>query len=201
MTAPSREEAVRLLLSLDPPAWHLRHSRVVGEVAGWLARRIALANPSLQIDRGLTEAAGLLHDVDKALPRAHRTDLRHGAAGARWLCDHGHPELAEPVSLHPVTVLATEAGLAALAAASLEARVVAYADKRGRQRMVSMEARFARWTQRHPKGWSARVVAETWQRAVALEGEICALAGCAPDEVRRLAWVGPAVARARMCLS
>lgn len=197
MTAPSREEAARLLLSLDPPAWHLRHSRVVGEVAGWLARRIALANPSRQFDRRLTEAAALLHDVDKALPRAERPDLRHGEAGATWLAKQGHPELAEGVSLHPVTVLATEAGAAALAAASLEARVVAYADKRGRQRLVSMEARFARWSERHPKGWSPTVVAETWRRAISLEAEICGLAGCRPDEVRRLAWVGPALARAR----
>ncbi|MBI3751135.1 MAG: hypothetical protein HY263_05710, partial [Chloroflexi bacterium] len=77
------------------------------------------------------------------LTRAQRRDAGHGAAGADWLGRQGHPELAEAVSLHPVTVLATEAGAAALAAASLEARVVAYADKRGRQRLVSMEARFA----------------------------------------------------------
>lgn len=195
MTAPSREEAVRLLLSLDPPVWHLRHSRVVGEVAGWLARRIALANPSLQLDRGRTEAAALLHDVDKALPATERHGLRHGAAGAAWLTAHGHPELAEPVAVHPVTALATEAGAAAMRAASLEARIVAYADKRGRQEMVSMEARFARWTQGHPNGWSPTVVVKTWQRAVALEAEICGLAGCRPAEVRRLAWVGPVLAR------
>ena len=135
--------------------------------------------------------------MDKTLPRAERPDLRHGEAGATWLGGQGHPELEEAVSLHPVTVLATEAGAAALAAGPLEARVVAYADKRGRQRLVSMEARFARWSERHPKGWSPTVIAETWQRAIALEAEICGLAGCRPDEVRRLAWVGPALARAR----
>ena len=191
MTAPSREEAVRLLLSLDPPAWHLRHARVVGEVAGWLARRIALANPGLSLDRGLVEAAALLHDVDKALARSDRAPgARHGDAGARWLAAHGHPELAEAVALHPVTVLATDEGAAALAAASLEARIVAYADKRGRQRMVSMRSRFARWTERHPKGWSPEVVATAWDRAAGLEAEICGLAGCRPAEVRRLRWVG-----------
>jgi hypothetical protein len=197
MTVPSREEAARLLLSLDPPAWHLRHSRVVGEVAGWLARRISLAHPERPLDPGLAESAALLHDLDKALPKVQRgLGVRHGEAGARWLRDHGHEELAQAVSLHPVTLLVTEAGAAALAAAPLEARLVAYADKRGRQRMVSMADRFGRWTRRHPRGWSHEVMATAWARAQAMETEICDLARCRPEDVERLPWTATAFARA-----
>jgi hypothetical protein len=197
MTVPSREEAARLLLSLDPPAWHLRHSRVVGEVAGWLARQISLAHPEQPIDRSLVESAALLHDLDKALPKAQRgLGVRHGEAGARWLRDHGHAELAQAVSLHPVTLLVTNAGAAALDAAPLEAKLVAYADKRGRQRLVSMADRFARWTRRHPRGWNGEVRAMTWARARRLESEICELAGCRPEDVRRLPWTAPALVRA-----
>src|SRR6266571_2941707 len=66
MTVPSRSEAASLLLSLDPPAWHERHSRAVAEVAGWLAARAQRAGRT--VDRRLVEAAALLHDVDKVLP-------------------------------------------------------------------------------------------------------------------------------------
>ena len=41
MTVPGRVEAAELLLSLDPPAWFLRHARAVAEVAAWLAARVA----------------------------------------------------------------------------------------------------------------------------------------------------------------
>jgi hypothetical protein len=126
-----------------------------------------------------------------------RPAARHGEAGAAWLSAHGHPELVEAVSLHPVTRLVTDAGAAALERASLEARVVAYADKRARQRVVSMAERFERWTRRHQGGWSPEVAATVWEHARDLETEVCGLAGCQPDQVARLAWTGPAFAAAR----
>jgi hypothetical protein len=196
MTVPSREEAVRLLLSLDPPMWHLRHSSAVAEVAAWLAHRIARSSPERHLDRRLVETAALLHDVDKALPKVARPPLRHGAAGSAWLAAHGHGELVEAVSLHPVTRLVTDAGAAALGRASLEARIVAYADKRARQRVVSMADRFERWTRRHQGGWSPEVAARIWERAQVLETEVCGLAGCRPEDVTRLGWTGPVLAAA-----
>ena len=59
---------------------------------------------------------------------------------------------------HPVTRLA-EPGFDALGSptASLEARIVAYADKRAAQRLESMDARFASWRRRYPPGWDKRV--------------------------------------------
>ncbi|HEY2917277.1 MAG TPA: HD domain-containing protein [Candidatus Limnocylindrales bacterium] len=168
----------------------MRHSRAVAEVAAWLARRIAERQP---LDRGLAETAALLHDVDKAMPRRSRPDgLGHGAAGGAWLAGHGHPELLEVVALHPVTRLAEPDGWVALERASLEARIVAYADKRAQQRLVSMAARFARWDQRHPHGWTKAVRAEVWSRARMLEDEVCDAASCAPEDVGRLAWTGAA---------
>jgi HD domain len=198
MTVPSRAEAARLLLSLNPPPWHLRHSRAVAEVAGWLARRIARRQPSVPIDRGLVEAAALLHDVDKAMPKGRRPPgHRHGVAGGAWLTEQGHPELASAVALHPVTRLVAPDGLAKLQAAPLEARVVAYADRRAHQRLVSMAARFARWDTRHPHGWTPAVRAQVWARAQRIEREICELAGCTPEEVGRLAWTRAAFAEVK----
>src|SRR5262245_54808181 len=104
MTVPGRLEAASLLLSLDPLDWQVRHARAVGEVAGWLAARIA-AN-GIAVDRRLAESAALLHDVDKILPPGDPVKaLPHGDGSAAWLTQAGHPELSRAVANHPVTWL------------------------------------------------------------------------------------------------
>ena len=196
MTVPGRVEAAELLLSLDPPAWFLRHARAVAEVAGWLAARIAAAGTT--VDRRIVEAAALLHDVDKLLPAddpAH--DLPHGDGSADWLTRHGHPELARAAAGHPVTRLVDGERYRRWAAfASREERVVAYADKRAGQRLESMATRFASWQRRYPGGWSAAEARAVLERARRLEADVCRAAGVAPEAVRRLAWTGPALAAA-----
>lgn len=197
MPLPSRSAAAALLLELDPPPWALRHARAVAEVAGWLAARIdARGTP---VDRRLVEAAALLHDVDKVLPSDDpaRT-LPHGDGSAAWLSARGHPELARSVAGHPVTRLADEARYRTWAAfASREERIVAYADKRAGQRLESMDARFGSWRKRYPAGWDETTAAAVRARAARLEAEVCRAAGVRPDEVRRLAWTGPAFRAAR----
>lgn len=221
MTVPSREEAARLLLSIDPPEWHVRHSRAVAEIAGWLALRVdrrgherraasdgvavdpdRRRGPRLNVDRGMVEAAALLHDVDKALGGRARGDGPHGEVGARWLAGQGHPELAECVALHAVTLLVDPERAARVLAGSVEARIVAYADKRAGQRRQPMAARFAGWRRRHPQsrgddGWGPGAARGAWDRAVVLEAQVCGLAGCRPEDVARLRWTAPALALAR----
>jgi hypothetical protein len=184
-----------LLLSLNPPAWHVRHSRAVAEVAAWLAGRIA--KRGAPIDRRLVEAAALLHDVDKILPTSDPDRrLPHGEGSAAWVARHEAGGLAEAIAGHPVTRLAGPDGERWLTEASIEAKVVSYADKRAAKRLGPMSARFARWARRRPRGWSdpggtARA------RADRLEREVCELAGIEPTMARRLRWVDAAIARAR----
>jgi HD superfamily phosphodiesterase len=192
MTVPGRVEAAALLLSLGPPAWFLRHSRAVAEIAAWLARRASVSGTP--VDRRLVDAAALLHDVDKLLPDddpARR--LSHGAGSAAWLERHGHGELGPAVTGHPVTQLADPRADAWLRDATLEERIVAYADKRSGQRLESMDERFASWRRRYPTGWSAAEAAAATARARRLETAVCAAAEVTPDEVRRLRWTGPAL--------
>lgn len=195
MTVPSRSEAASLLLSLDPPAWHLLHSRAVGEVAGWLAA--AAERAGQPVDRRLVEAAALLHDVDKILPKDDpaRT-LGHGFGSAAWLARRGHSELEAAVAAHPVTRLASAKAEQWLATATAEERIVAYADKRARQRRVSMTARFSRWARRRD-ALSPALGGTVWLRAERLEADVCAFAGTRPEAVGRLRWTGRALAAAR----
>lgn len=195
-----------MLLSLEPPAWHLRHSRAVAETAGWLAWRAASAGRSL--DRRLVEAAALLHDVDK-LDRVKLlvNGLTHGQGSAEWLARRGCPELGPVVLGHPVTRLADTVWYEAwIASASPEALIVAYADKRAGQRLESMTQRFESWERRYPPAerarrvrgsWTAHMLAEVRARAEEIERRACALAGVTPAEVRRLAWTDRAMAAAR----
>ena len=193
MTVPGRVEAAELLLSLDPPAWSLRHARAVAEVAGWLAARLEAAGTS--IDRRLVESAALLHDVDKVLPGDDAAKrLAHGDGSADWLTRRGHPELARAVANHPVTRLIVGERYRRWAAfATREERIVAYADKRAGQRLEPMAARFASWQRRYPDSWSATEFRTVFERARRLEADVCRAAGVSPEDVRRLPWTGRAL--------
>ena len=201
MSVPGRVDAAALLLSLQPPAWHLRHVRAVAEVAAWLAfRAVAAGYP---VDRALVEAAALLHDVDKVLPAGDPIRaLPHGAGTAAWLTARGHGELAAAVTGHPVTRLAAPDADAWLERASGEELLVAYADKRASQHLLPMADRFADWTRRYPEGvnwhgWSGAEATAVRRRAERLESAACALADVTPGTVRRLPWTGRALAVAR----
>ena len=201
MSVPGRIEAAALLLSLDPPTWFLRHSRAVAEVAGWLAMRIVATGTAL--DRRLVEAAALLHDVDKLLPADDPASaLPHGEGSAAWLARQGFAELGRAVAAHPATRLLDEGGHHSPSAlARREERVVAYADKRVGQRLESMDERFASWLRRYPLvensleegGWGPKTLRLVRVRADRLEAEVCHAAGTRPEEIRRLAWTGPAL--------
>jgi hypothetical protein len=193
MTIPDRREAARLLRSLEPPAWFLRHACVVADVAAWLAVRTAARGSA--VDRSLVEAGALLHDVDK-LPGAAVPGLRHGDGSASWLATHGMGELGPVVRDHPVTRLESSSFDTWLTAASIEAMIVAYADKRGGQRLETMDVRFASWRRRYPTGWTAATETVVRDRARSLEADVCGAAGVRPDEVRRLRWARTALASA-----
>jgi hypothetical protein len=196
MPVPDRITAASLLLSLEPPAWFLRHARAVAEVASWLARA---ADAREGCDRPAVEAAALLHDVDKRLPAlAPARALRHGEGSAAWLSRLGYPELGPLVADHPVTCLLEAGWDEWLATASLEAAIVAYADKRAGQRLEPMAARFADWARRYADdGWTAPERERAWVRARELEARVCDAAGLEPAGVRRVAWTGEALRAAR----
>jgi len=185
MTIPDRSEAARLLRSLDPPGWFIRHACAVADVASWIAARTSARGHPL--DRDAVEAGALLHDVDK-LRGATMAGLRHGDGSAAWLERRGHGELAALVRDHPVTRLAEPRYEGWLAGASTEALIVAYADKRAGQRLESMDARFGSWHRRYPGGWDAETALVVRRRARELEDAVCRAAGVAPTQVRRLRW-------------
>jgi putative nucleotidyltransferase with HDIG domain len=194
MAVPTRTEALALLISTEPSPRLLQHMTVVAEVASFLAYRCTQAG--VAVDRRMVETAALLHDVDKALPRDHPVRaLGHGAAGAAWVREAGHAELARVLVSHPVMRL--DAGDASewVEDGPIEERIVSYADKRATQRVVSLDQRFDRWRRRHPDYLERLDHCHALARR--LEAGVCATAALRPDEVERLRWVDEAIARAR----
>ena len=165
----------------------------MAEVASFLAYRASRAG--VAVDRRLVETAALLHDVDKALPANHRLkSLGHGPAGAAWLTEAGHPELARALIAHPVTRLTVPEAETWVTESPLEERIVTYADKRATQRVVSLERRFERWRAKHPR-YRAQLD-RAYAVARRLEAVVCETVGVEPTEVERLRWVDDAMSRA-----
>ena len=193
MAVPTRAEALSLLMSTSPSPRLLQHVTVVAEVASFLAYRASRAG--LTVDRRLVETAALLHDVDKALPPDHPLKaLGHGAAGAAWLTEAGHAELARTLIAHPVTRFTDPEAAAWVTGAPIEERIVTYADKRATQRVVTLERRFDRWRRSHPE-YRAKLD-RAYAIAQRLEDTLCTAIGIEPGDVERLRWVDDAMSRA-----
>jgi uncharacterized domain HDIG len=193
MSVPTRTQAAAILRDLAPSEKLLNHSAAVAEVCAFLCA--ALTRQGVALNSDLAESAALLHDLDKALPAGdpYRA-MGHGTGGAAWLRDHDLAELADAVASHPVYVLGNAESYEVWATAtSLEARLVAYSDKRAIQDLVSLHDRFERWNRRYP-GNAMEPIAH--KRARRLEREICAAAGISRDEVARLPWVNEALRQA-----
>jgi putative nucleotidyltransferase with HDIG domain len=194
MAVPTRTEALRLLLSASPSPRLLRHVTVTAEVAAFLARRARKAG--LTVDRRAIETAALLHDIDKALPRDHAlVALGHGHAGAAYVSEADHPELARAIAVHPVVRLTDGNADEWVRTGPLLERLVTYADKRSTQRVVSLEKRFMRWHRKHPQHRERLEAAHAAARQ--LEHGICSELNIEPTDVERLRWVGDALERAR----
>jgi putative nucleotidyltransferase with HDIG domain len=194
MPIPTRDEAARILRDLDPPDWLVAHSTAVADVAAFLAKSIQEQGHTINVP--LVEAAALLHDIDKALPADHPLKpLRHADAGAQWLADNDYGELVGAVEAHPVMRLAEDDHYGPWSrGATVEERVVAYADKRATQDLVSMDERFNYWLERHGDTHEMRVARE---RADKLEAEVCSAAGIDPADVTRERWAEAAMSTGR----
>jgi putative nucleotidyltransferase with HDIG domain len=172
----------------------INHLSSSAEVCAFMCA--AMKSRGVEVNSDLAESAALLHDIDKALPPddPYRR-LGHGAAGAQWLIDHGHTELADAVREHPVHVIGNARSYEDwLSANSLEARLANYADKRSHEDIVSLDERFERWYRRFGDDPMLPIAQERFRR---LEAELCAMAGVAPDQVERLPWVDAALQQAR----
>ncbi len=131
MIIPTKEECIRILKENNVPANIIAHSQKVCEVAMKVCG--ALEKRGINANRGLTEAASLLHDIAKVKEGDH---VFNGSEIVKAL---GFPEVARVISKHGLAHLDEEE----CQPKSVEEKIVFYADMRVKHdRIVPVEKRF-----------------------------------------------------------
>jgi len=147
------------------PDWLRAHSRVVGAIAERLAAAHAAAGHD--VDIAAVTLGALLHDIGKS-PLLAGDPRDHNWLGPLVLAAEGRPELAELSRRHPVYAPRDPA----TAPRTLAEKIVYYADRRGGQRVMSLEDRIDEQLARHPD--LAGLRAEDLALATSIEREVFA---------------------------
>ncbi len=126
------------------PEWLRTHSRVVGGIALHLAEAHAAAGAD--VDVRAVGLGGYLHDIGKS-PLLAGDGREHHVLGPLVLAAEGLPELVELARRHPVYAPRDPA----TAPRTLAEKIVYYADRRGGQHVVSLEARVDEQLARFPE--------------------------------------------------
>lgn len=156
----------------------IAHSLQVSRVATFLADTMRTAG--ITINRGLVEAAALLHDVTKT--RSLTTHENHALTGAQLLDSMGYGEVADIVRQHvrldriPTSPFVTEV------------EIVHYADKRVlHDRVVTLEERHRDILKRYGIDQEHRQrINETFGETKKLEGLIFEQLSFTPDAMKHL---------------
>jgi len=156
------------------PDWLRTHSRVVGAIASRLAEAHAAAG--VDVDVRTVALGGYLHDIGKS-PLIAGDGREHHVLGPLVLAAEGLSELAELARRHPVYAPRDPA----TAPRSLAEKIVYYADRRGGQRVVSLEERVDEQLSRFPE--LAPLRAADLAMARAIEADVFRGIDLRPDEL------------------
>jgi hypothetical protein len=145
------------------PDWLRAHSRVVGAIALRLAEAHVAAGAD--VDGRTVALGGYLHDIGKS-PLLAGDGRDHNVLGPLVLAAEGLPELAELSRRHPVYAPRDPA----TAPRTLAEKIVYYADRRGGQRVVTLEERIDEQLTRFTE--IAQLRASDLAMAKAIEAEV-----------------------------
>jgi putative nucleotidyltransferase with HDIG domain len=145
------------------PDWLRTHSTVVGRIATRLARAHAAAGAAC--DPAVVGLGGYLHDIGKS-PLFAADGREHHVLGPLVLAAEGRTDLAELSRRHPVYAPRDPA----TAPRTLAEKIVYYADRRGGQRVVTLEERIDEQLARFPA--HARERDADLRAAKAIEAEL-----------------------------
>lgn len=176
MRIPSEAECLHLVARMGMLDNILDHSRQVCRVS-------LLISDHLQADglnRGLIQAAALLHDITKT--RSLQTLEDHAETGARLLAEMGYPEVGRVIGQH--VRLDRYFG----SSDPTEEEIVNYADKRVlHDRIVSLSERMGYILERYgrePERKSS--ILRLWEKTEALEARLFVGLPFEPDDISRL---------------
>ena len=157
------------------PEWLRAHSRIVGALALRLAQAHAATGSALDV--AAVALGGYLHDIGKS-PLLAGEPRDHNLLGPLILVAEGLPDLAELSRRHPVYAPRDPA----TAPRTLAERIVYYADRRGGQRVVTLEERIDEQLARFPD--LARGRGQDLATARAIETELFQGIALRPEDLR-----------------
>jgi len=154
------------------------HSVQVCRVALFLVDR--LRETGLDLDRGMVQAASLLHDITKT--RSFQTGEMHTETGGRLLKDRGFFEVGEIIRQH------VKLDSYFSAEAPDEAEIVNYSDKRVlHDRIVSMAERMAYILERYGQREDyRRRLSWLWEKSEEMERRIFAKLPFGPERIESM---------------
>lgn len=134
---PSREQCLLLFGRYNLPSQKRIHVEQVTKLALFFVDKFKEKN--IEINASLVEAATLLHDIDKNIPK--RAGERHPDTAVRILQELGFPEVAEVVKRHPLHAILDSQ----LAPRTWEEKIIYLADKMTKYEVIGVDHRFKLW--------------------------------------------------------
>lgn len=176
---PTENEAVALWDTYQLPENKRLHVRLVAGVALFLADRLSRSRPGLTINKDLLQAAALLHDIDKAVPKLEGE--RHPDTAVRLLQDLGMEEVARTVKTHSLHCILDPA----IAPKTWEEKILYLADKMVKFDIITVEKRFALWNAEHLPQQAQLELRDAFPLVKKLEKEILSIVSISPEDLPR----------------
>lgn len=150
---------------------------MVTELALFFTRK--LKEKGIEVDEKLVEAAALLHDIDKAIPK--KVGERHPDTAVRVLQELGMSEIAEIVRRHSVhTILNPE-----LAPRTWEEKIVYLSDKMTKYEVIGVDHRFKLWYMEQLPPQAVAELDAALPKVKALEQDIYAAVGITFADIQK----------------
>jgi hypothetical protein len=176
---PSIEQCERVWDTYDFPEIKRIHVRAVWAVACVFIDHIRKTHPSLFIHKELIDAACLLHDIDKNVPKL--PGERHPDASVRIMKQEGFDELVPVVRRHPLHMILDSED----APQTVEEKIVYLSDKMAKYEPLGVAGRFALWNDEHLPSEAQKIVDTAYPLVCTLSDELCRMAGMSEDQIIR----------------
>ena len=175
---PTREQINGLWQKYRFPELKRIHVTWVARVALFFAEK--LSEQGIAVDSDLLEAAALLHDIDKNIPKL--PDESHPDAGVRVLREAGFDEVADLVRTHPLHSILDPA----IRPETWEQKLLYLSDKMVKHEVITVDRRFALWRAEDLDAGARNVLEKCYPLVKSLEKDVLLRIGVLPSEVAKL---------------
>lgn len=177
---PTEEQVKALWNTCHLPEKKRLHVTLVARVAVYLAQQINEVT-NLQINKNLLQAAALLHDIDKAVPKL--PGEQHPDTAVRILEEEGMSEVAAVVKTHSLHAILDPK----LTPSTWEQKLLYLADKMVKYEIITVDKRFALWQKEDLSPDAVGILDASYPLVKNMEKEIFDLLGVDAAAVAKLA--------------